>query len=149
MGWWSETILGGDTPLDILSDFEAILRVQKLYPLGDLSDEKKAQVRQVIDAEIDCLVNYVRGEEDSPEIAAQVLAVLVMTVGGKMSDEQRELFLQAGLMDDWSYESRQREEQINIYLDTVKAYVPGTPSILPNGTLMEAMVKANNQYGPH
>jgi len=40
MGWWSDDVLGGDTPLDVLGDIAETLDMESLYPLCDIDKGK-------------------------------------------------------------------------------------------------------------
>ena len=143
MGWWSETILGGDTPLDYLGNLADLLKYETFYPLEDIKDIAAVK-RSICDFGLENLVNQFVTETDSyRNIQLQVLGVVLMAVGMPIDKTLRQLLIEAGLDDEWMSEegrSSDRGHHIHNYIDTVRDY-DGTPIMTNTEGLFEAVAK--------
>ena len=111
MGWWSETILGGDEPMDYVGDLEDLIG---LFPYNDETDEEitytTKQCRDAVNNNIERMVEYV--EERDSYIAWHVLGAMIIQNGAKMSADIKKNVLDAissDDSDDWKDASLRRK----------------------------------------
>lgn len=144
MGWWSGTILGGDTPLDYLGNLEDLLKCEKLYPLENI--KRMEGVRQDIYdfGGLTKLVNAFITETDSyRNIQLQVLGIVLITIGMPIDETLRGLIIEASLDDEWMREegtSSDRGYHIQRFIDAVREY-DGTPVMSNTEGLFEVIGK--------
>ena len=133
MGWWSATILGGDTPLDILGDMGDVLGVDsddetkgipELYGydftkslLEDKSNIKKLQAYA--------------NKSDDKSIAYQILGVIIMGTGAKITGTLKEDIIKHTKKDDW-YKTKdpERVAYIDDFIKTLTEYKAEAPVFL-------------------
>lgn len=101
MGWWSETITGGDTPYDILGELGDIAG----YDYFDESPSQRKR-KELIGKCLPKLLTRVKKFEnheygDDYNVAGQVLAVFIMEAGGPMTETIRKHILTCARADNW------------------------------------------------
>lgn len=145
MGWWSATILGGDTPLDYLGDFASELNlsdtengIPELYGY-EFSKEilnKKENLNK--------LVRYADSIKDVEyrSIAYQVLGVILMGTGSKISGTLKEKIISYAKKDEW-YQNKtpDRVKYIENFIDCVRTYKDGNPVLVKQEGLFETIAE--------
>lgn len=113
MGWWSATILGGDGPMDYIGDMEQFAKLPAYDPNTDKEmTYTPAERRTKIEAAMPKLIKYCKQAYDV-NIAYQVLGVLIITCGAKISADLRAQIIQSSLSDEW-YLNGDKERQFYI-----------------------------------
>jgi hypothetical protein len=127
MGWWSEDILGGDQPLDCLGTLAEEMGVEYNY-----GDDQPGQIvgyvlpREVVEAKMTDLVNLCGKQNDS--VLWQVLGVVALRTGAKLSGAQKKFITDAARRDDWMREdgeSSARGGFILNFIGSIAAHEPG------------------------
>jgi len=130
MGWWSKTIMGGDTPLDLKSEFFDVAGVDQF---NDRNTKVKKAFEEsqdkFIKGGIDKILNrWGCGKPDSAyyndkkSIAFQVLAVQMMTFGCVIKEELKTLMFEWIPKDEWAEEDNERKRKIDDLIETLMAY---------------------------
>jgi len=115
MGWWSEDIMGGDTPLDFEANIYSICGAQMFY-----ENNKILLSHLEISGNMPAIVEMIEREDDP--IGWQVLAVLGMECGVIFSDAITEKMLQACDEDEWAQENDIRKTRINELKNAITNY---------------------------
>jgi len=126
MGWWSETILGGDIPLDIQADL--IVDVCNIA-YDDFLDEPVTSFREDFNV---ALLNMVRSAEsytgNDRNIAYQVLGILLMSAGSEIPATVRTSIIKAAEEDEWAAEgNNKRIEYVQQLIQAINQYDDRTP----------------------
>lgn len=127
MGWWSETVMGGDDPLD----YEiGIYRIAGLSSCDVHGGEKKpVEIKRMLKKALPTILRR-RGDAWDAEIRKQVVGVLVMRHG--LSPRYKDvkaainLALEGAKEDEWATENPTRQEYMNKFIKQLEAY-DGTP----------------------
>ena len=162
MGWWSEDIMGGDFPLDIVDFIEDVFDIDDenfIYPMVDMNDYVKDRSKDLINANTvqeifrKVLVragDWIGDDGEDKNIFLQVYALIAMAVGADISDEDKELFIASAVeeddIEDWSNPDARRKVLDN-FKETVRAY-DGTPVVVGSKGLFEAMGEALDKADP-
>ena len=160
MGWWSEDILGGDTPLDMMSGIEEALGIRGynngrnggLYPVDDIEKGLKTAAREAINSKTTQEVfegvlsqNWFSAEDDEDCIIFdQVFAVIVMAVGADMSKEDKARFVASSYdpdLDGWGGNKDKRQAALDNLKEAIEAY-DGTPIVINSKGLLQAACEA-------
>jgi hypothetical protein len=142
MGWWSKTIMGGDTPLDFKSEFFDLAGV-------DQFNDKGPKVKKAFDESQDKFIKGIdkvlkrwgcgkTGSDyynDKKSIAFQVLAVQMMETGCIIKEDIRSLMLEWIPKDGWAAEDDERKEKIDKLLESLNGYTGK-----PTGTEYEGLL---------
>lgn len=130
MGWWSSTIMGGDTPLDFKSEIFSIIK-------RDQFKDKGAKVRgpleqaqtSFLNGGMDTILNtWGCGKPNSAfynefkSIGFQVLAVLMMTYACEIQPELKALMREWILKDVWAEEDTERKGHIDELVQALDLY---------------------------
>lgn len=126
MGWWSETIMGGDRPCDVIALYEEDI-------VGDLSDaEIKAcdneeafllKYRELVNSKLEELLQSAKTDEyECEEIAGQVLGVFILCNGANMPDHIRAYILESIDADTWDHKDYKRQVHLNNFRLQIEAY---------------------------
>ena len=140
MGWWSKTIMGGDTPLDFKSEFFDLAKV-------DQFNDKRPKVKKAFEESqdkfikgIDTILNrWGCGKPDSDyyndkkSIAFQVLAVQMMTHGCVIKEELKALMFEWIPKDEWATEDSERKEKIDELVEILMGYADSPVDIKSEG----------------
>lgn len=145
MGWWSETIMGGDTPLDLKSEFYEMAGVDQFSPLTEKDKKALAGIQPgFTKGGMDDILNrWGCGKpdedfyKDTKSIGFQVLAVILMKVGAPIKPKLKTLMLEWIPQDVWSNENPERKKHVDDLLEKVKAYT-GKPTSVPEKGLFDA-----------
>ena len=142
MGWWSKTIMGGDTPLDFKSEFFDLAKV-------DQFNDGRPKVKKAFEESQDKFIKGIdkvlkrwgcgkTGSEyynDQKSIGFQVLAVQMMTHGCVIKEELKDLMLEWIAKDVWAAEDPERKKRIDELMETLKNYDNKPTSIKSEGLL--------------
>jgi hypothetical protein len=152
MGWWSTTIMGGDTPLDFKSTiFEIIDRDQ----FKDTGKKVRVPLESSQDLFIngkmdDILKGWGCGKTNSAfyinykSIGFQVLAVLMMGYGCQIKPELKGLMREWILKDDWAQEDQERNTHVKDLLDKLEAYNGSAVAVKSESLLQKFMERKEN-----
>lgn len=147
MGWWSCTIMGGDTPLDV--------RDTVLFDILELdSDDYFEDVyTPVVIGER--MLNKLDAIEDydfswAEEIGDQVLGVMVMEYGLPKDDERVVRLIdrakEAAAADEWATDDAERRMYIGNFHETLEAY-DGTPTTVKSEGLFDKIAEHITEGG--
>lgn len=152
MGWWSTTIMGGDTPLDFKSEiFDLINR--------DQFNDKGAKVRVPLEkvqslflnGKMDDLLNrWGCGKPDEAfyreykSIGFQVLAVLMMGYGCAIQPELKGLMREWILQDGWAKEDYERRGHVDDLLKKLDGYNGSAVTVKSESLLQKFFEKKEN-----
>ena len=126
MGWWSATVMGGDTPLDYQGDMVDLCGVD--YDKFADMDYDHTKIRSEIESNLDKLVEYCNSVKyGEPEIAWQVLGVIILESGSKLPDDIKTKIVEAADNDDWAQEDEERNRYMKAFKYAVENY-NGTPT---------------------
>jgi len=145
MGWWSKTIMGGDTPLDFKSEFFDLAGV-------DQFNDKRSKVKKAFDESQDKFIKGIDkvlkrwgcgkiGSEyynDQKSIGFQVLAVQMMTHGCVIKEELKDLMLKWIVKDVWASQDPEREQRIKELEEALKNY-NSKPTSIKSESLLQKM----------
>lgn len=144
MGWWSDDIMGGDTPLDIESIIYDALEIEK-YPDGNYNADVKIPADKF---DYDKIVKYLNNREkdgywlkgDTGNIFHQVLGVMMMGAGAPINKTLKNKMIKAAEQDEWARESDDRKNKMDSFIATLKDY-DDTPTKIKSVGLMETIAK--------
>ena len=122
MGWWSETIMGGDTPLDYMGMLCDLIGVKYVSPKGF------RYTRKQIETHMPKVLAWLNKPRYENEIAWQVFGVMVMETGAKISVETRAKIIQAAKADTWMTEDgthSSRGHHIRAFIKAIEAHKAG------------------------
>ena len=127
MGWWSATIMGGDTPLDYKSFIEEAT--------GGLDKE-------ALNSNIDAAVSMIEADKYDSHIGFQALGVLIMKVGADMSEELKAKIMDNSFdpeLENWD-DPKERKYYLDKFKDQISKY-DGTPQEVEAEGLFEKIFK--------
>lgn len=127
MGWWSTTVMGGDTPMDYMCDLEEV---------GGKNPQKN--IKKVI-AHAKKVAKSDDADSDYVGIMRQVLGVFMIERGIKMSDDIREFILKGIESDDWATTDKERKAHMDAFYKQVKNF-KGKAATVPYEGLFEKML---------
>ena len=137
MGWWSEDIMGGDTPLDLEAFIYDALEIEhdgEIKIPKEVFDYHKI-IKHLNDRDGD---NYWL-EGDTGNIFHQVLGVMMMEVGAPISKPLKAMMITAAKNDEWANNgSLEREERMDRFIYNINHYV-GSPIETKAKGLMETI----------
>lgn len=143
MGWWSEDVMGGDTPLDLQSFIYNALDI-KQYPDKDYEGEI------VIPSNVydyDKIVKHLAKDDEywlngnTNNIFHQVLGVMMMESGAPISDELKANIIIGAEKDQWANEDggdELRKKIMDSLIETIKSY-DGTPTKIKSAGLLDKL----------
>jgi hypothetical protein len=140
MGWWSTDLMGGDSPLDwqgALYDKLGIPYFDEDHTnvgthdgVSEIKSEEMNRTMQnnliqyVLDSTQKSFEKY--GECDSRSIGMQVLAIMILKSGAKMTKKNKKELSKWIKLDEWATEDYERKNHIEDLLYTIEKY-DGTP----------------------
>ncbi len=152
MGWWSETVMGGDPPLDWRYDFAKLLGVY--HAEAETNDEAHAFTRDVVEQNLDKMVKYIREVHDRrPDntqyinVGWQVFAYIVLKCGAEIPESLRERMIRAAQDDEsdsW-IDSGLRRAYMKDLIDKLRAHTPGVCVELAEEGLIEKVAELFEQ----
>jgi len=144
MGWWSKTVMGGDTPLDI---------EYNLYTLAGIKDDdlyeesKKEEINTKVREGVSKLIQWVKNPTDAyyarDGLAGQVLGVMVMRHGLPANEDTTKEAISLALVsakeDEWATEGGDRLAYMSAFIEQLNNY-DGTHQEPASEGLLEVMV---------
>lgn len=152
MGWWSASILGGDTPLDMIWTFEDHFNLDRgsLYPLDNWPERTRNTVRKSIEKDHNGFWQAVFKAKDMAgcegrEIAVQVGAVIWLNSGADMSMAVKKIFIKAAKEDKWAnegdeFDNQERKRVMADLINIIRSYT-GVPILVESEGLFEVIAK--------
>ena len=141
MGWWSTDIIGGDTPMDYEDLFKEIIADNYLTN-DDITAEQFENMDEVF---ANGKIESLDLEKDYRSIAYQVLAVMAMRVGAKISQKLKILMIGNIKQDEWQYENSERRAVIEDLLDTLATYDARHPVKVTSRGLFEVIFNKDQE----
>ena len=146
MGWWSKDILGGDNPLDWKSalynkidiQYEDNFGYRTLKPNDMSSKSQNNLIQYVLDSTQKSFDDW--GECDSRSIAMQVIALMVIESGAKITKKNKKELSKWIKLDDWATEDDERKDNIDDLLSVIKEY-DSTPMIYQGKGLFQKLAE--------
>lgn len=144
MGWWSETVMGGDTPWDYHG---MILEMCGVSPMDihPAADEPNEDIKEALEARLNDILykgKTLSSEyEDSANIWHQVLGVMLMRHGCKIPKKAKDTIIRAAKNDGWANEEQCRRDVMDSFIDTLNSY-RNVPTAINGETLMEKFAQA-------
>lgn len=121
MGWWSTTIMGGDSPLDVEDGIYEICKAQK-WGEGKGKGKIKIPVKNFMD-KLPQIISYIEEERGwYLEIGYQVLGVMMMEIGAPIPEELKVRILQAAEADEWAKQDEVRRSHCHKFAKTLRDY---------------------------
>jgi hypothetical protein len=145
MGWWSATVLGGDTPLDYLGELaeDVFESPRDLEAKGDCYYGHH-YTREILESKLDKAVKHLENDTYSESyVGFQVLGAMLLEVGADIPNDVREKIIDAAEKDEWAKSGD--EERIFFMqdlIDKIRAHKPGQQTELANESLFEAWERA-------
>jgi len=166
MGWWSLTILGGDTPLDYVAwigdrvfarigrDRVAGMLARAGEPLDVANGRpgghliwppagERTELHHAVRAALGVVAPSLAAEfaevDDGGRYGLQALAVVCMGYGAPMSAELRRLCGQAAFGDEWARTDTERRAHIAQLVGAINGYRDGAPTRLEEVGLFAAI----------
>lgn len=126
MGWFGKGIMDGDAPLDWMGAFMHILEA----PEDARYDKPDPKLRVRIESRQHILAERVRRERDDQErnVGWQVLGVLIMAQGARMSNDVRGAIHVALVQDEWAKTELERKIYVREMSEIVDDYDGSTPT---------------------
>lgn len=153
MGWWSATILGGDTPLDCLGAFASELGLDETENgLPELYGYEFSKEILNKKENLNKLIKFCDSDQDPEDrsIPYQILGVILMATGSKISGTLKEKIIEYAKKDDW-YQNKtpDRVFYIEDFINSVRNYKDGTPVFVKKEGLFEKIAEkiATGQSG--
>jgi len=135
MGWWSTSIMGGDTPLDFEDEFFHACNVEKFPEEGGKAELSKEDIANHLNE----MLEYIHKTGDDQNIGYQVLAVLMLKAGAFISGDLQDFMMQACENDEWSQESDERKLATDGLINALASYDNEHPIIIKSKGLFEVM----------
>lgn len=122
MGWWSKTVLGGDTPMDYIGDLEHIAGLT-----DEDEDLTKKQVKAKITSNLIKLFAHAKKVDEDEDfhykgIMPQVFGVLVCSYGVPITIGMKNFILEGIKNDEWSRTDKNRLRFMNHFKRQIKRY---------------------------
>lgn len=142
MGWWSHTIMGGDSPCDVRCAFEDIVREGN----GLKEDEDSFETARFTAAQVNRVagklyLEAVSHDENEYEsgIPGQVLGVFLMEAGARISKRAKAFILKSARADEW--EDAPRKRIIKKFIRQVQTYKAKKPKKVPYESLGQKLAE--------
>jgi len=142
MGWWSATIMGGDSPLDMQGVICDAMGVK--YNFDIKAAKGYVYDRGLIEKHLDAIVAVLEARKWEREIGFQVLGVMVLETGAKISAALRKRIIAAAEADEWMKEAgtgSERGKYIKDFIAAMKAHKPGRKTATTREGLFEAFAR--------
>lgn len=139
MGWWSKTVMGGDTPMDYECDF-----LIDHCGYSDFYDEDPETIRTALNQNFwPCYHHALHCvNQDGDGIALQVLGAIVLRYGANLPIEVRKVIIDAALNDEWGAEDEERANHMKIFAYQVENYTNGEPVEIATEGLFDVIASA-------
>lgn len=123
MSWWSEAIMGGDSPLDCLDDLAEVCGVE-FDPESDEGFHCHLFTRAKLEASMDKIKKSLRKSTDP--IYGQVVGATFLWAGAEMPEELKTRVTDDAKKDTWAAEGDvERKRYIDEFIEKVENHKPG------------------------
>ena len=142
MGWWSCTVLGGDTPLDYLGVLaEDVFGAKRNEDMTGDCYYGHCYTRELLESKLDEAVEYLENDEYSESyVGFQVLGAMLLEVGANIPEAVRDRIIKAAKDDEWAKSGH--EERIFFMqdlIDKLQAHEAGQETELAHEGLWEKL----------
>jgi hypothetical protein len=139
MGWWSKDIMGGDSPLDVKDEIYGICEVDEFPEDGSHKKISKADLEKHLPK----ILEFLRKQEnndyyDEKSIGFQVLGVMMMEAGAKISEDLKKEILEESAEDSWAKEDKERDVIVKNFEEALRTYI-GKPVVIRSKGLFEVI----------
>ena len=159
MGWWSEYIMGGDTPLDDLGILSRVCGVD--YDMDEKHEYDDTfhgypLTRAALEKHRGELVEEVQKSGDwSKPVMGQVLGAMFLWAGAELTDDMKDLVVSCAESDEWMSEEIQqygseggdRTEVIRAFIAKVRDHKPGVRVTLDDVGLLQRLAQRGADNG--
>ena len=124
MGWWSCTVMGGDTPLDLQADLIETAGVKYEY-FQDKLDFDMTALKDDFNRDLGKMIMYCEAQTndyDYRNIAFQVLGAITMEAGATLPDSVRTKITDGAKNDEWAESSDERKMYMDAFILVVGTY---------------------------
>lgn len=147
MGWWSCTVMGGDDPLDWLSDLASVCGVGFVEGDDDEAWEQSFHgfmlTRGAVEAHLDALVQHLESIDarpyDNARIPVQVLGAMILWTGAAIPDALRERIIASAEGDEWAAENEERAHYIARFVVALRQHEAGKRTDIDSEGLWDAL----------
>jgi hypothetical protein len=144
MGWWSTTIMGGDSPLDFEDAFYGICQFEKW------DDSKQVPIpAEVLMSHLPQILDRIEENRDwkwELQIGYQVLGVMLMKAGCEISPGLKGKIIQSALEDEWAQGDGERMRHCQKFAKQIQSY-EGSPTKVDQEGLFEVFLKHKETGG--
>jgi len=124
MGWWSCTVMGGDTPLDLQADLIEETGI-KYCDFQDEHDFDMTALKEDMTRDLGKMIMYCEkqtNDYDYRNIAFQVLGAITMEAGVLLDDSVRAKIIDGAKNDEWATEDAERKQFMDAFILQVQTY---------------------------
>ena len=144
MGWWSEDIMGGDTPLDIQGCiFDFVIGNDDEEWIDPESFDLEKLLKDMKDSDWSF---FLKGNDRN--IFFQVLGVLLMMNAVPIPDHLKQEMFDAANNDEWAKDSEERQEVMDGFIQALELYDGSKPIIIKSKGLFEVMAERMGAIEP-
>ena len=123
MGWWSATIMGGDTPLDYLAVLGKAVGVEFDYD-HENTFHGWPFTREALESHLEEVKKSLG--KNKYHIYGQVVGATFLWAGAEMPEELKNRVIKDAEADEWAAEGdSERKKYINAFIQAVKSSEPG------------------------
>jgi len=143
MGWWSATIMGGDSPLDYLGVICDRMGAPFDYDRGEGLHGYHFS-RNDLEKNMDAIVKMIEKEKWEQSVYWQVLGVMIMASGAKAGQTLKNRIIREAKSDPWMTEDGPKSERahhINDFIKAMKSHRAGRVTRLTDEGLFQALAK--------
>jgi len=152
MGWWSTDLMGGDSPLDWQGALYDKLDIpyfdedhtnvgthdgiSEIRPKEMSRTTQNNLIQYILDSTESSYEKY--GECDSRSIGMQVLSLMILKSGAKMTKKNKTELSKWIKLDEWGKENDERKDHIDDLLNAIEKY-DGKPMYYKGKGLFQAI----------
>lgn len=132
MGWWSEDIMGGDTPLDWEDRFYDVCKTKK-WDADKLNKLTKKRLEKYLPELVRRITEQDYTDNWERNVGYQVLGVMLMEAGAKINGVLKARMIEACRKDEWAEDDNGRKKVCDGLIKALNAYDETPIIIKPNG----------------
>jgi hypothetical protein len=141
MGWWSATIMGGDSPLDYLGNLAEVCYVNFDVETDEETFHCFRFTRESLEKHTKEIYKSLR-ECKSP-IYGQVVGAAFLWTGAEMEEALKSRVIGDAQKDEWAAEGdEERKKHIDKFIEEVENHTPGKRVDIDDEGLLENIAKA-------
>jgi len=140
MGWWSCTVMGGDTPLDLQADLIETAGTDYEY-FQDKLNFDMTKLKDGFTEHLGEMIMFCENRQndrfcDERNVAFQVLGAITMEAGTTIPDSVRTKIIDGAKNDGWAYNDSERKQHMDAFISVVETY-DNTPTKIPYESLFQ------------